>query len=259
MESVLWAFKECHNKGLIYEAFRVTPYCYRCETALSISDTRESDSTRPRQDTWCIARFKTDMVENNKKVYLLAWTTTPWTLPSNMALAVNKDFDYSFVETDEVVYVLSKNAVNKYSKILGENPSVIKECKGKDLLNLNYEPLTNYFENKKSEGAFKIIHADFVMLDEGVGIVHIAPAFGEDDYWVCKSNNVPLVCPVDEKGRYTSEIKEFEGRNVIEANQDILRYLKSENKVILDGSIVHNYPHCWRCKTPLIYKAMDAW
>ena len=259
MESVMWAFKECYNKGLIYEDYRVTPYCYRCETALSISDTRESDSTRPRQDTWCIAKFKIEEKVNNKDVYLLAWTTTPWTLFSNMALAVNNDFKYAYVEVENEVYVLGASVLNKFNKILGDEPKVVKEVQGGELVGLTYEPLMDYFKDKVEEGAFKVISADFVELDEGVGIVHIAPAFGEDDYWACKVNNVPLVCPVDEKGRYTDEIEPFKGQNVMEANLDVLRFLKDQGKVILDGSIVHNYPHCWRCKTPLIYKAMDAW
>lgn len=259
MESVLWAFKESYNKGLIYQDYRVTPYCYRCETALSISDTRESDSTRPRQDKWCIAKFKTKEILKNKPVYLLAWTTTPWTLFSNMALAVNEEFEYAYVETEEEIYVAGKNILSKYSKIFGEQPKIIKECKGKNLENIEYEPICDYFMNKKEEGAFKVILADFVELDEGVGIVHIAPGFGEDDYWASKKNNIPLVCPVDEKGRYTNEIKEFAGKNVIEVNGEVLKYLKQENKVILDGNLVHNYPHCWRCKTPLIYKSMNAW
>jgi len=259
MESVLWAFKECYNKGLIYQDYRVTPYCYRCETALSISDTRESDSTRPRQDTWCIAKFKIDEVVNSKPVYLLAWTTTPWTLFSNMALAVNKDFDYAYVEIENEIYIAGKTILSKYNKIFGEEPKIVKEIKGKVLENIKYEPLCDYFLDKKDEGAYKVILADFVELDEGVGIVHIAPAFGEDDYWTCKQNNIPLVCPVDEKGRYTEEIKDFALQNVMEVNMDVLRYLKETGKVILDGTIVHNYPHCWRCKTPLIYKAMDAW
>ncbi len=259
MESIMWAFKECYNKDLIYQDYRVTPYCYRCETALSISDTRESDSTRPRQDTWCIAKFKIEETLNNKPVCLLAWTTTPWTLFSNMALAVNNEFDYAYVEVENEVYVLGASVLNKYNKILGDEPKVIKTTKGNELVGLNYEPLMSYFEEKKKDGAFKVISADFVELDEGVGIVHIAPAFGEDDYWVCKSNNVPLVCPVDEKGRYTEQVTDFAGQNVMEANLDVLRFLKANGKVILDGTLVHNYPHCWRCKTPLIYKAMDAW
>ena len=259
MESVLWAFKEAYNKGLIYKDHRVTPYCYRCETALSISDTRESDSTRPRQDTWCIAKFKTDETINGKPVYFLAWTTTPWTLFSNMALAVNGKFDYVYVEKENEVYIAGKAILSKFNKIFGDEPNIVKECKGEDLQNKTYEPICDYFKDKARDGAFRVILADFVELDEGVGIVHIAPGFGEDDYWACKKANVPLVCPVDEKGRYTEEVKDFAGRNVMEANKDVLRFLKSENKVILEGSLVHNYPHCWRCKTPLIYKSMDAW
>lgn len=259
MESVIWAFKTCYDKGLIYEDFRVTPYCTRCETALSISDTRESDSTRPRQDTWCIAKFKTSEQVNGKNVYFLAWTTTPWTLFSNMALAVNKDFEYSYVEVDNEIYIAGSKILNKFPKVFGDNPKVINTCLGIDLKGREYEPLVNNFLDKKEEGAFRVILADFVELDEGVGIVHIAPGFGEDDYWACKENNVPLVCPVNEKGEYTSEVEMFEKRNVIEANMDVLRYFKEIGKVIQDGSLVHNYPHCWRCKTPLIYKAMDAW
>ncbi len=259
MESVLWAFKELYSKGLIYQDYRVTPYCYRCETALSISDTRESDSTRPRQDTWAIARFETAKKIKNKKVYFLAWTTTPWTLPANMALAVNKNFEYAYVEVENAVYIAGTSILNKFINIFGENPNIIKTCKGNDLVGYSYKPLTPYFENKKEEGAFKVIPADFVELEEGVGIVHIAPAFGEDDYWACKKNNIPLVCPVDEKGRYTDEITEFAGKNVMEANKEVLKFLKDKKLVIAEGSIVHNYPHCWRCKTPLIYKAMNAW
>lgn len=259
MESVLWAFKESYNKGLIYQDYRVTPYCYRCETALSISDTRESDSTRPKQDPWCIAKFKTEEKINNKPVYLLAWTTTPWTLFSNMGLAVNKDFDYAYVDIGEEIYVAGKAVLSKYSKIFGDKPNIVKECKGKDLENVNYEPLMDYFKDKKEEGAFRVILADFVILEEGVGIVHIAPGFGEDDYWTGKEKGIPLVCPVDEKGRYTEEITDFAGKNVMDANMDVLRFLRDKKKVILEGTLEHNYPHCWRCRTPLIYKAMEAW
>jgi len=259
MESVLWSFKECYNKDLIYQDYRVTPYCYRCETALSISDTKEADSTRPRQDTWCIAKFKTEEVINKKPVYLLAWTTTPWTLPANMALAVNEEFDYAYVDVGEEIYIAGKAILPKFDKVFGEEPKIIKEVKGKKLENITYEPLFSYFESKKDEGAYRVVLADFVILEEGVGIVHTAPAFGEDDYWLCKSVNVPLVCPVDEKGRYTDEITEFAGENVISVNMDVLRHLRDSGKSIIDGTLVHNYPHCWRCREPLIYKAMDAW
>ena len=131
MESVLWAFKEAYNKGLIYQDYRVTPYCYRCETALSISDTRESDSTRPKQDTWCIAKFKTDEVVNDKPVYLLAWTTTPWTLFSNMALAVNENFDYAYVEVENEVYIAGKSVLSNFQKSLEKRLKSLKNVKEK--------------------------------------------------------------------------------------------------------------------------------
>ena len=259
MESVIWAFKELYNKGYIYKDFRVTPYCHRCETALSISETRESDSTRPRQDRWTMAKFKTDEVLNGKPVYFMAWTTTPWTLPSNMALAVGVEIDYAFVEVDDEILISAKSALGNYKNVFGEKPNVMKTVKGSELVGKTYSPLFDCFADKKNEGAFRVIPADFVEEGEGIAIVHIAPAFGEDDYWVCKKNNVPLVCPVDEKGRFTSQVPMYEGKNVFETNSDVVRYLKENNLYVADGSLVHNYPHCWRCNEPLIYKAMEAW
>lgn len=262
MESVMWAFKQCYDKGLIYRDYRVTPYCTHCETSLSISDTRESDSTRPRQDRWIIAKFKTDEVINGKTVYFLAWTTTPWTLPSNLCLAVGKDLDYSFVEVGEQIYIACTNVLPKYDKIFGKEPVIVKSCKGADLVGRTYEPLFPYFAELKDK-AFKVVTADYVGSDEGVGIVHTAPAFGEDDYWTCKNNGIPLVNPVDAKGRFTEEVTDFyekDGeKNVIEMNPTVIRFLYEQDKAVADGTIEHNYPHCWRCKRPLIYKAMDAW
>ncbi len=260
MESVIWAFKELYNKGLIYKDYRVTPYCPRCETALSISETREADSTRPRQDRWVMAKFLTDEVLDGHKVYFLAWTTTPWTLPSNMALAVNDNIEYAYVltESGDILIASNKN-LGQYKNVFGEKPNVLKVVKGSELVGRRYKPLFDCFSDKADEGAFKVISAEFVDENEGISIVHIAPAFGEDDYWACKKNGVPLVCPVDEKGRFTSDVKLFEGKMVFDANSDVIRYLKENNIYVADGSIVHNYPHCWRCSTPLIYKAMDAW
>lgn len=263
MESVMWAFKQCYDKGYIYKDYRVTPYCMHCETSLSISDTRESDSTRLRQDRWVIARFKTEEIINGKQVYFLAWTTTPWTLPSNLCLAVGEELDYTYVDAGESVYIACKNTLGNYKKVFGEKPVVLKECKGYDLLGKTYEPLFGYFAGKKAEGAFRVVPAAYVGSDEGTGIVHTAPAFGEDDYWTCKNNNIPLVNPVDDKGHFTEEIKDFydpaHEKNVIEMNPVIIRFLYNNGKVVADGTIAHNYPHCWRCKRPLIYKAMDAW
>ena len=259
MESVIWAFKELYNKGYIYKDYRVTPYCHRCETALSISETRESDSTRPRQDRWTMAKFKTNETLEGMPVYFMAWTTTPWTLPSNMALAVGEKIDYAFVEVNGEVLISAKSALGNYKNVFGEEPKVLKVVKGSELLGKTYTPLFNFFANKAQEGAFKVIPADFVEEGEGIAIVHIAPAFGEDDYWVCKKNGVPLVCPVNEKGCFTSQVPMFEGKNVFETNTEVVRYLKENNLYVADGSLVHNYPHCWRCGEPLIYKAMEAW
>lgn len=263
MESVMWAFKQCYDKGLIYRDYRVTPYCTHCETSLSISDTRESDSTRPRQDRWIIAKFGTDEVIDGKPVYFLAWTTTPWTLPSNLCLAVGEGLDYSFVDVGEEIFIACTNVLPKYDKIFGKEPVTVKECKGKDLVGRTYEPLFPYFAELKEKGAFKVVTADYVGSEEGVGIVHTAPAFGEDDYWTCKNNGIPLVNPVDAKGRFTEEITDFyeaDGeKNVIEMNPTVIRFLYEQGKAVADGTIEHNYPHCWRCKRPLIYKAMDAW
>jgi isoleucyl-tRNA synthetase len=259
MESVLWTFKQLYDKGLIYRDYRVTPYCTRCETSLSISDTRESDSTRPRQDPCVIVKFLTKEKIDGKAVYLTAWTTTPWTLPSNMALAVGNDIEYAYVSVGDEIFVAGVSSLKRYEKIFGKTPEIVKKCKGSDLVGAEYAPLFEYFADKAKDGAFRVISADFIDSDEGIGIVHIAPAFGEDDYWAGKANGVPLVNPVDGKGLFTSDITDFAGRQVIESNRDIIRFLRSKNAVVDDGTVEHNYPHCWRCRQPLIYKAMDAW
>ncbi|MBP3308960.1 MAG: isoleucine--tRNA ligase [Clostridia bacterium] len=265
MESVMWAFKTCYDKGYIYRDYRVTPYCTHCETSLSISDTRESDSTRPRQDRWIVVQFKTPLTREGKDVYLLAWTTTPWTLPSNMCLAVGADLTYSFVDVGDRLLVACRNTLKSFPKVFGKEPNIVYECKGSELVGTTYEPIFPYFADKKNEGAFRVISADYVGAEDGVGIVHTAPAFGEDDYWACKNNNVPLVDPVDAKGRFTKEITDFyelqsdELNNVIKMNPTIIRFLRDKGIALDDGTLVHNYPHCWRCKEPLIYKAMDAY
>ncbi len=263
MESVMWAFKECYKKKLIYRDYRVTPYCMHCETSLSISDTRESDSTRPRQDRWIIVKFLTEEMIDNQQVYFLAWTTTPWTLPSNLCLAVGEKLDYAYVQTEQGILIACKSILSKYPKIFGEKPVIVRECKGEELIGKTYEPLFDYFADMKENGAFRVVAADYVGSDEGVGIVHTAPAFGEDDYWTCKKNNIPLINPVDAKGRFTEEIKDFYNpaseNSVIEMNPLVIRFLYEHGKAVADGTIEHNYPHCWRCKRPLIYRAMDAW
>ena len=263
MESVMWAFKQLYDKGYIYRDYRVTPYCMHCETSLSISDTRESDSTRLRQDRWILVRFQAEETLAGKQVYFLAWTTTPWTLPSNMCLAVGEKLDYAYVEVENDIYVACTGTLANYGKVFGEEPVIRKVCKGADLVGKTYEPLFPYFADRKEEGAFRVVSAGYVGAEEGVGIVHTAPAFGEDDYWTCRDNGIPLVNPVDEKGHFTQEITDFydpgQEKTVIEWNPAVIRFLYDQGKAVADGTIEHNYPHCWRCKRPLIYKAMDAW
>ena len=259
MESVLWVFKESYNKNLIYKDYRVTPYCYQCETSLSISDTRESDSTRPKQDPTLVVKFKADTEIQNKPTYFLAWTTTPWTLTSNLALAVGEDFEYAAVENDGNIYIMAKALLPRYKKELGEEPNIVQTIAGKDLVGQTYSPLLPYFEEAKAEGCFKILNGDFVSLEDGVGIVHLAPAFGEDDYWLCKRNGIGVRNPVDAAGCFNHEVPEFKGENVHEANKAIIKLLKDDGKVIRHETLEHNYPHCWRCRSPLIYRAMDAW
>ncbi len=185
MESVMWAFKTCYDKGYIYRDYRVTPYCTHCETSLSISDTRESDSTRPRQDRWIVVQFKTGVMREGKEVYLLAWTTTPWTLPSNMCLAVGAELTYSFVDVGDRLLVACRNTLKSFPKVFGKEPNIVYECSGSELVGMTYEPIFPYFADKKEKGAFRVISADYVGAEDGVGIVHTAPAFGEDDYWAC--------------------------------------------------------------------------
>lgn len=259
MESVLWVFQQAYKKGLIYRDYRVTPYCYRCETALSISDTRESDSTRPRQDPEIVVAFEACDLIAGKPAFYLAWTTTPWTLPANLALAVGADFQYAAFEFDGQVFVMAEQLLGHWTDVFGKQPKIIAHFSGADLAGKRYKPLFPYFQADAVGGAFRILAADFVTLTDGVGIVHCAPAFGEDDYWLCKRHEITTRNPVDSKGCFTEEVPEFAGRNVHECNRDIIRLLKERRQLLLHRTLEHNYPHCWRCRMPLIYRAMDAW
>jgi isoleucyl-tRNA synthetase len=256
MESVIWAFSEIYKKDLIYKDFRVSPYCYRCQTALSVSDTRMDDATRMKQDRTITVKFP---VRGKENTFFLAWTTTPWTLPSNLALAVGPEISYVYGKKAGETYILAKSALARYKKEL-EGIEIVRELSGSELVaeKLRYEPLFPYFTGRAPQ-LFQVLAADFVGTDDGTGIVHIAPAFGEDDYWVGRKADITPICPVDEQGNFTSEVTDFAGRNVHEANADVIRHLKAIGLIIKDETIEHNYPHCWRCRTALIYKALDAW
>jgi isoleucyl-tRNA synthetase len=254
MESVIWAFAESRRRGLIYRDYRVTPYCYRCETSLSIADTRESDSTRPRKDPAVTVKFRLRETPNELPTYLLAWTTTPWTLTANLALAVRRDLEYAAVEQDGEIWIMGAFALQG-----GE--SVRRTIAGEALVGRAYEPVFPFAQaaGEITDDAFRVLAADFVSSTEGTGIVHIAPAFGEDDYWAARANGIGVWNPVDPQGVFSPEVPPFAGRKVHEANDAVIAALQDRGVVVRRETIEHNYPHCWRCRTPLIYRAMRAW
>ena len=260
MESVMWAFKQLWEKDLIYEAFRVMPYSWGAETPLSNFEIRLDDATRPRQDPAVTVAFDLDTKENESgRVRLLAWTTTPWTLPSNLALAVGAEIEYSKLkDSDGTIWIIASNALNRYEEQL-EDMEDIGTIKGSELLGKKYEPLFDFFNYRTD--AFKVLQADWIDDQEGTGIVHMAPGFGEDDQTVCEANDIPIgdVVPVDDKGCYTKEVKNWAGMNVFDANPEIISTLKSSGQLLRHDSYEHNYPHCWRTDTPIIYKAISSW
>ena len=264
MESVLWAFKELFNKGLIYESMRVMPYSWACETPLSNFETRLDNSYRQRTDKAVTVSFVlTDKPQNAPARFteyrILAWTTTPWTLPSNLALAVNNDFNYAFVPNGDICYIIASFAVNHYTKELNIEKDKIdfQTVKGKELAGLKYKPIFDYFKNHPN--SFRILTGDFVIEGDGTGVVHMAPGFGEDDQVLCQQEGIELVCPVDNAGKFTAEIPDFAGMQVFEANDPIIIKLKNQGNWLKTEQYIHNYPHCWRTDTPLIYKAVPSW
>ena len=260
MESVMWAFKQLWEKDLIYEAFRVMPYSWGAETPLSNFEIRLDDATRPRQDPAVTVAFDLDTKENESgRVRLLAWTTTPWTLPSNLALAVGAEIEYSKLkDSDGTIWIIASSALNRYEEQL-EDMEDIGTIKGSELLGKKYEPLFDFFNYRTD--AFKVLQADWIDDQEGTGIVHMAPGFGEDDQTVCEANDISIgdVVPVDDKGCYTKEVKTWSGMNVFDANPEIISTLKSNGQLLRHDSYEHNYPHCWRTDTPIIYKAISSW
>ena len=270
MESVMWAFKQLYDKGLIYQGFRVLPYSWAEHTPLSNQETRLDDSYKMRQDPALTVTFPvTGAVAGSAAestlaaqplladAAALAWTTTPWTLPSNLALAVHPDVDYALVRAaDGNVYLMADPLVGTLAKEFGEH-EVVEKLTGSSLEGLTYQPMFDYFADE--ENAFQIILADYVTVEDGTGIVHQAPAFGEDDMESCRKYGIGVVIPVDMDGKFTSQVPEYQGQLVFDANKDIIRDLKERGRVLRHQTIEHSYPHSWRSGEPLIYMALPSW
>lgn len=252
MESVWWAFKRLYEEGKIYEGEKILIYCTKDATPISKSEVAMENSYQMDTDPSLFVYFKLE----DEDEYLLAWTTTPWTLPANMVLAVNQDVDYSLVAYGDKKFYVASDRVEKVMTDEKHQPlehSIVKTIKGSELVGKRFEPL---FENR-GPAAHKILHADFVTTDDGTGIVHIAPAYGEDDYELCRKNDVPVLSLVDGDGNYTEG--RWLGRNIWEANKEIAKTLLEEGRALKIEYIRHEYPHCHRCGTKLMYRAHPSW
>jgi len=264
-ESVLWAFKELHKKGLIYEGFKVLAYCWRCETPLSNHELRMDDEVyKNRQDQTVTVTFPILEGQRFAGVKLLAWTTTPWTLPTNFALAVGPEIEYAVVNG----YLLSKNLIGAHFKELGFESAddavaaITETVMGSELGGIRYQRLFDYYgdtEKFGTENAWQILVDDYVGDGDGTGIVHQAPAYGEDDQRVCEAAGIPVVISVNERGEFVSVVSDFAGKHAFDANKDIIVWLKENGRLFKQASYDHPYPHCYRCKNPLIYKAVSSW
>lgn len=253
MESIIHNFKQLYDKGLVYEDYRVQPYSWCAQTP--VSNFEVNLGYKDKTDTAITVLFK---LENQMNV--LVWTTTPWTLPSNLMLAVGADIDYAIMQEGDEKYVLAEALLPRYKQQL-QHAEKVGTIKGSELVGLSYTPMFPYFKELKSDGCFKVLSGEFVSVEDGTGIVHIAPGFGQDDFDVCRAldSEFPVVCPVDEAGCFTAEVPDYKGQQVFDTNDAIMTWLKENRLLVKKEQITHSYPYCWRTDTPLIYKAMSGW
>ena len=267
MESVWWVFKQLWDQGRVYKSHRIMPYSWKLSTPLS--NFEAGNNYKDVQDPTVTVRVKVlgglEHLEclEGAMVYLLIWTTTPWTLPENLMICAGAAIDYAAVRdlTDDArpIYIMAKARLSTIFK-KEEQFEVVAEFKGDALKGVEYEPMFPYFADKKSEGAFRVLNDDYVTTDDGTGLVHIAPAYGEDDFRVCQAAGMTaFVDPLDEACRFTAAVPEYAGRFCKDCDRDIIKWLKSEGKLVHQATIVHSYPFCDRTDTPLIYRAIDAW
>ncbi|MCB1052177.1 MAG: isoleucine--tRNA ligase [Acidobacteria bacterium] len=255
MESIWWVFKQLWDKGLVYQGYRVMPFSWKLSTPLS--NFEANMNYQMVQDPAITVRFQ---LEQKPDTYILAWTTTPWTLPSNLALAVGQTLDYVKVDAgDGHFYILAEARLEHYRHLLKTALPVVESFKGSELVGQRYKPLLPFFAQEAQKGAFRVIWSDHVTIEDGTGIVHMAPAFGEDDFNACQREGLPMVDPVDMEGRFTDQVSAWAGQNVKDADKEIIRTLKNQGSLVHHGVLDHSYPFCWRSNTPLIYKAISTW
>ncbi|MFV9838883.1 MAG: isoleucine--tRNA ligase [Aaplasma endosymbiont of Hyalomma asiaticum] len=276
MESVMWTFHELWKKGLVYESLRVVPYSWACQTPLSNFETKLDNAYKEKVSKTVVAKFELTKRPNFtgtgiEKCKMLAWTTTPWTLVANLALAVNANLEYIGTLVEDEILIFSIGYLEhfkNYCNNLSAKYEVAFRIPGRDLVSLAYKPLFPYLS--ECTNAFRVLDAEFVTEDAGTGIVHIAPGFGEDDFALCKKHKIPsgdgdvsallsTICPIDDAGNYTGIVSDFKGRHIFEVNDEIIKYLKGRSSWFETSQYTHNYPHCWRTDTPLIYRAMPSW
>ncbi len=263
MESVMWALKRLYDQGLLYEGYRVLPYCWECETPLSNFETRQDDAYRERQDPAVTVAFTLEADPGAAEPALAgelqawAWTTTPWTLPSNLALAVGPDIDYDVYDLPDGSRVVVGASRSEAYQAQLEGAALVATVEGTALAGRRFRPLFPYFSS--TPNAFVVLATDFVTTEDGTGIVQMAPGFGDEDQAACAAAGIPVVCPVDDRTRFTAEVPDFEGLQVFEANQPVIRALRDAGALVRADSYVHSYPHCWRTDTPLVYKAVSSW
>ncbi|HLU59506.1 MAG TPA: isoleucine--tRNA ligase [Pseudonocardia sp.] len=263
MESVMWAFKSLWDKGLIYQGFRVLWYCWHDGTPLSATETKMDDVYLDRQDPAVTVGLRLQAPGSDLDGALaLVWTTTPWTLPSNLAMAVHPEVEYALVAANGERYVLATARLAAYARELGEEPDVLRTFRGSELLGLSYTPPFDFFTGW--ENAHRVLAADYVTTDEGTGLVHIAPAFGEEDKAVTDAAGIQVVVPVDSKGEFDERVPPYAGMQVFDANPHIIADLKrgaphAKGVLLRHETYDHPYPHCWRCGNPLIQRAVDSW
>jgi len=255
MESVWWVFKSLWDKDLIYKGYKSLAYCPRCATPLSNFEVNQG--YKDTQDPSITVRFE---VLDEPGVSLLAWTTTPWTLSSNMGLAVGPDVDYVRVTTTEgEQLILARARLDTMFKKREAEVVDVEDIPVTDLIGLRYKPLFPYFADLADEGAFRVVAADFVSTEDGSGIVHIAPGFGEEDYQLGQREGLPTVCPIDADCRFTDEVTDYAGEFVKDIDTPVIRHLRGTGQLFSEGSIEHSYPFCWRCDSPLIYRTISTW